>query len=113
PDVYPVQVQGPKSRDVMTALFGPKIQDIKYYWTLTTDLDGIPVVISRTGWNGEGGYEVSLRDPSRGGELWDRLLEAGRPHNIRVIAPCEARRVEAGIFHHRSPLTLKAQPFHT
>jgi glycine cleavage system aminomethyltransferase T len=112
PDVYPVQVQGPKSRDVMTTLFGPRIQDIKYYWTLTTDLDGIPVVISRTGWTGEVGYEIYLRDPSRGGELWDRILGAGRPHDIRVIAPCEARRVEAGIFNYGSDITIKDTPFH-
>ena len=63
PEVYPVQVQGPKSKDVMRTLFGDAILDIKYYWTLTTELDGIPVVISRTGWTGEVGYEIYLRDP--------------------------------------------------
>ena len=79
---YPVQVQGPKSKDTRSALFG-EVLDIKYYWTLTTDLDGIPVVISRTGWTGEVGYEIYLRDPSRGGELWDRIMEAGKEHGIR------------------------------
>jgi aminomethyltransferase len=96
----------------MTTLFGPRIADIRYYWTLTTDLDGIPVVISRTGWTGEVGYEIYLRDASRGGELWDRILEAGRPHDIRVIAPCEARRVEAGIFNYGSDITIRDTPFH-
>jgi glycine cleavage system aminomethyltransferase T len=56
PEVYPVQVQGPRSKDTLVTLFGPEILDIKYYWTLTTELDGIPVVISRTGWTGEVGY---------------------------------------------------------
>ena len=112
PDIYPVQVQGPRSRDVMTTLFGPRVLDIRYYWTLTTELDGIPVVISRTGWTGEVGYEIYLRDPARGGELWDRILEAGGPHKIRVIAPCEARRVEAGIFNYGSDITIKDTPFH-
>ncbi len=87
PEVYPVQVQGPKSKDTLVSLFGAEILDIKYYWTLTTELDGIPVVISRTGWTGEVGYEIYLRDPSRGAELWDRIMEAGRPHGIRPIAP--------------------------
>ena len=85
--------------------------DIKYYWTLTTELDGIPVVISRTGWTGEVGYEIYLRDPSRGGELWDRIMEAGRPHDIRPIAPCEARRIEAGIFNYGSDMTIDNNPF--
>ena len=112
PEVYPIQVQGPKSKDVMRTLFGPAIDDIKYYWTLTTELDGIPVVISRTGWTGEVGYEIYLRDPSRGGELWDRVMEAGQPHKIRPIAPCEARRIEAGIFNYGSDMTIADTPFH-
>lgn len=112
PEVYPVQVQGPKSRDTMVSLFGERILDIKYYWTLETDLDGIPVVISRTGWTGEVGYEIYLRDPSRGPELWDRIMAAGAPHGIRAIAPCEARRIEAGIFNYGSDITIKDTPFH-
>ena len=87
------------------------IHDIKYYWTLTTELDGIPVVISRTGWTGEVGYEIYLRDPSRGGDLWDRIMEAGKPHDIRPIAPCEARRIEAGIFNYGSDMTIDNNPF--
>ena len=95
----------------MRKLFGPAIDDIKYYWTLTTEVDGIPVVISRTGWTGEVGYEVYLRDPSRGGDLWDRVIEAGKPHEIRPIAPCEARRIEAGIFNYGSDMTINNNPF--
>jgi aminomethyltransferase len=95
----------------MRTLFGDAVLDIKYYWTMTTELDGIPVVISRTGWTGEVGYEIYLRDPSRGGELWDRVFEAGRPHGIRPIAPCEARRIEAGIFNYGSDMTIDNNPF--
>jgi glycine cleavage system aminomethyltransferase T len=111
PDVHPVQVQGPKSKDVIRSLFGDAVADLRYYWTAETELDGIPVVISRTGWTGEVGYEVYLRDGSRGGELWDRIMEAGRPHDIRPIAPCEARRIEAGIFNYGSDMTIENNPF--
>ena len=112
PEVYPVQVQGPKSKDTLVALFGERILAMKYYWTLETELDGIPVVISRTGWTGEVGYEIYLRDPSRGPELWDRIMAAGAPHGIRPIAPCEARRIEAGIFNYGSDITIRDTPFH-
>ena len=111
PEVYPVQVQGPKSKDVMRTLFGDEVLGIRYYWTMQTELDGIPVVISRTGWTGEVGYEIYLRDPARGGELWDRIMDAGRPHDIRPIAPCEARRIEAGIFNYGSDMTIENNPF--
>ena len=112
PEIYPVQVQGPKSKDTLVTLFGPDVLDIKYYWTLTTEVDGIPVVISRTGWTGEVGYEIYLRDASRGADLWDRIMEAGKPHGIRPIAPCEARRIEAGIFNYGSDITIDDTPFH-
>jgi aminomethyltransferase len=95
----------------MQALFGDAVLDIKYYWTMTTELDGIPVVISRTGWTGEVGYEIYLRDASRGADLWDRIMDAGRPHRIRPIAPCEARRIEAGIFNYGSDITIANNPF--
>ncbi|MDQ2964620.1 MAG: glycine cleavage system protein T [Chloroflexota bacterium] len=111
PEVYPVQVQGQKSKEVMRTLFGDAVLDLRYYWTMQADLDGIPVVISRTGWTGEVGYEVYLRDPSRGPDLWDRIMEAGRPHKIRPIAPCEARRIEAGIFNYGSDMTIANNPF--
>jgi glycine cleavage system aminomethyltransferase T len=111
PEIHPIQVQGPKSKDVMQTLFGDAVLDIRYYWTLTTDLDGIPVVISRTGWTGEVGYEIYLMDPSRGGELWDRVMAAGKPHDIRAIAPCEARRIEAGIFNYNSDMTIANNAF--
>jgi aminomethyltransferase len=111
PEVYPVQVQGPKSKEVMTDLFGDSIMNIRYYWTMETDLDGIPVVISRTGWSAEIGFEIYLRDPSRGEELWDRIMEAGRPYRIRPIAPSQIRRIEAGIFRYGADMTTENNPF--
>jgi glycine cleavage system aminomethyltransferase T len=111
PDVHPVQVQGPKSKDVIRTLFGDPVADLRYYWTAETSVDGIPVVVSRTGWTGEVGYEIYLRDGSRGGELWDAIMEAGRPNDIRPIAPCEARRIEAGIFNYGSDMTIENNPF--
>jgi glycine cleavage system aminomethyltransferase T len=111
PPVYPVQVQGPKAKDVISTLFGDEVLEMRYYHCMHAELDGIPVVLGRTGWTGEIGYEIYLRDPNRGVELWDRVMEAGAPHEIRPIAPAEARRIEAGIFNYRSDMTLDNNPF--
>ena len=111
PDVAPMQIQGPRSKDVVHELFGDSILDLKYYWCREVELDGIPLVISRTGWSGEVGYELYLRDTSRGVELWDRVLEAGRPHELRPTGPNEIRRVEAGIFNWGSDMRLENNPF--
>ncbi len=111
PEVYPVQVQGPKAKDTMRDLFGDWILDMKYYWCDETDLDGIPVVISRTGWTAVVGYEIYLRDPSRGDDLWERILDAGNPYDIRVTPSSDIRRIEAGIFDWGSDITLTDNPF--
>ena len=111
PEVYPVQVQGPKAKDLLRDLVGAEVLEVKYYWSLDTAIAGIPVVISRTGWTGEIGYEVFLSDPDRGDDLWEAIMESGAPYGIRPIAPCEARRIEAGIFNCNSDFTLENNPF--
>jgi glycine cleavage system aminomethyltransferase T len=111
PDVSPLQVQGPKSKELVRDLFGPDVMDLPYYWCVETDVDGIPVVVSRTGWTGEVGYEIYLRDSSRGLALWDRVMEAGGPYRIRAIAPSDQRRLEAGIFNYGNDMTIEDNPF--
>jgi glycine cleavage system T protein len=111
PDVSPLQVQGPKSKNVVRALFGSKVLDLPYYSFLETQVDGIPVIVTRTGWSAEVGYEIYLRDGSRGDDLWERVIAAGKPHNIRPIAPSELRRIEAGILNYGSDMTLDDNPY--
>ncbi len=111
PDVSPLQVQGPKAKDVMRALFGDPVMQLRYYWFVETKLNGIPVVVTRTGWTGEVGYEIYLRDGSRGDELWERIMEAGRPHQIRPTGPSDIRRIEAGILNWGADMTLETNPY--
>ena len=111
PDVSPLQLQGPKSKDVVRDLFGKEIVNLPYYWCAQTELHDIPVVVSRTGWSGEVGYEIYLRDSSRGLALWDLVMRAGEPHNIRAIAPSDQRRLEAGIFNYGNDMTIENNPF--
>ena len=112
PDVSPLQVQGPRSKDVIRALFGAEVADLRYYRCWEGDLDGIPLVVSRTGWSGEVGYEIYLRDGARGFELWDRVMQAGYPFEIRAIAPSDQRRLEAGIFNYGNDMTVEDTPLH-
>src|SRR2546426_5086123 len=111
PDVSPLQVQGPKSKAVMQVLFGDRVLDLAYYNFFEAALDGIPVVVTRTGWTGEGGDEIYLRDGRRGGELWERILEAGAPHHIRPTGPSDIRRVEAGLLNYGADMTLDNNPY--
>jgi glycine cleavage system aminomethyltransferase T len=91
-------VQGPQSKDVMVDLFGESVTEIPYYFLKEYDLDGLHVYVSRTGYTAELGYEIYLRDAyENGAALWEKVLEAGRPHDLRPIGPCHIKRIEAGI----------------
>ncbi len=112
PDVYPCQVQGPKSAKTLEKLVGPAIYDLKYYWCDEFRISDIPVVVTRTGWSAVPGFEVNLLGTEGGTELWDAILAAGEEFGIRPIAPSEARRIEAGIFNYGSDMTIDDTPFH-
>jgi aminomethyltransferase len=111
PDVSPLQIQGPRSGDVIDALFGPDVAGMRYYRCWGGSLGEIPVVVSRTGWSGEVGYEIYLRDSRFALDLWDRVMEAGAPFEIRAIAPSDQRRLEAGIFNYGNDMTIEHNPF--
>ncbi|HET7521575.1 MAG TPA: glycine cleavage T C-terminal barrel domain-containing protein [Candidatus Limnocylindria bacterium] len=109
-DVAPMQIQGPKSRDLMRDLVGEGILDLKYYWWRRAEVRGIPVVITRTGWTSEVGYEIYLLDSSRGAELWDAVMDAGRPYNVRPTGPSDIRRIEGAIFNWGADMTYENNP---
>jgi glycine cleavage system aminomethyltransferase T len=96
---------------VVRDLLGDEILDLRYYWFSRTKVDGIPVVITRTGWTSEVGYEVYLLDPARGTDLWERIMEAGRPYEIRPTGPSDIRRIEGGIFNYRADMDWTNNPF--
>jgi glycine cleavage system aminomethyltransferase T len=111
PDVSPLQVQGPKSTPLIRDLFGAEIADLRYYRCAEAELDGIPLVVSRTGWTGEVGFELYLRDSARATDLWDAVMRAGEPYEIRAIAPSDQRRMEAGIFNYGNDMDVTNNPF--
>ena len=112
-DVAPVQIQGPRSKEVMVELFGAGILDIPYYFmSQDLELDGMRVVVSRTGYTSELGYEIYLRDATANGQkLWNLVLEAGRQHDLRVIGPCHIRRIEGGILAFGCDIWYDTNPF--
>jgi glycine cleavage system aminomethyltransferase T len=110
-DVAPLQIQGPKSRDLVKDLFGERVLGLGYYHFFETKLSNIPVIVTRTGWTGELGYELYLLDPARGVDLWNRVLKAGRKYGIAPTGPCDIRRIEAGILNYGIDMTLDDNPY--
>ena len=111
PDVYPMQIQGPKAAKTLEKLVGAPIYDIKYYWCERFDIKDIPVMITRTGWTAVPGFEVNILGTDGGDDLWNAIFEAGEEFGIRPVAPVEARRIEAGIMNLNSDMTIENNPF--
>ncbi|WP_440676727.1 glycine cleavage T C-terminal barrel domain-containing protein [Candidatus Pelagibacter sp. HIMB1587] len=111
PDVSPLQLQGPTSQEIMVKLFGEDIRDLKYYWLREYELDGIPLIVSRTGWSSELGYEIYLRDGSRGNELYEKIMEAGKEHGIQPGHTSSIRRIEGGMLSYHADADIHTNPF--
>ncbi|WP_194094519.1 glycine cleavage T C-terminal barrel domain-containing protein [Marivivens aquimaris] len=111
PDVSPLQLQGPKSGEVMRALFGDEIMDLKYYWLREVELDGMPLIASRTGWSSELGYEIYLRDGSCGEALWERIMAAGMEFGLKPGHTSSIRRIEGGMLSYHADADIHTNPF--
>ena len=111
PDVSPLQLQGPKSRDVLRAAFGDIPTELKYYRFMEFDWDGVPLIISRTGWSSELGYEIFLRDGTQGEKLWEHLMAVGGPLGLKPGHTSSIRRIEAGMLSYHADMTLVNNPY--
>lgn len=111
PDVSPLQLQGPKSGLIMQDLFGEDISTLKYYWLREVELDGIPLIVSRTGWSSELGYEIYLRDGSKGDVLWEKIMQAGQPHGLQPGHTSSIRRIEGAMLSYHADADIHTNPF--
>jgi len=111
PDVSPLQLQGPTSGEIMIKLFGEGIKDLKYYWLREHNLDGIPLIVSRTGWSSELGYEIYLRDGTKGNELYEKIMQAGKEHGLQPGHTSSIRRIEGGMLSYHADADINTNPF--
>lgn len=111
PDVSPLQLQGPKSGEIMKAVIGDEIAELRYYWLRELELNGIPLIVSRTGWSSELGYEIFLRDGSRGDELWEHLMAVGAPLGLSPGHTSSIRRIEGAMLSYHADMDINTNPF--
>ncbi|MDA9643443.1 glycine cleavage system protein T [Candidatus Pelagibacter sp.] len=111
PDVSPLQLQGPNSGKIIEALFGKDINDLKYYWLREIKLDGIPLIVSRTGWSSELGYELYLKDGSKGDELWEKIMSAGKKFGLKPGHTSSIRRIEGGMLSYHADADINTNPY--
>jgi aminomethyltransferase len=96
-----LQVQGPKSREILAPLTdGADLAELRYFRFVPegATVGGVPCMVSRTGYSGELGYELYCK-PERAADLWNAVLEAGRPQGMLPIglSAIETIRIESGL----------------
>lgn len=110
PDVSPMAVQGPKAEAVIADLFGDWVRDLRYFGFAASELDGIPLVLARSGWSKQGGFELYLQDGTRGSALWNLVKAAGAPYDIGPGAPNDLERLESGLVSYGADGRLQVNP---
>ena len=111
PDVSPLQLQGPKSRDIMVKIFGDEILDLKYYWFKKFIHNGVELIISRTGWSSELGYEIFLTDSDHGNDLYNTIMDIGHPMGLKPGHTSTIRRIEGGMLSYHADMDINTNPF--
>ena len=111
PDASPLGIQGPQADNLVADLFGDWVRELNYFWFRETELDGIPILLARSGWSKQGGFELYLRDAQRGTELWNRVKEAGASYGIVPGAPSDVERVESGLLSYGADARNGVNPF--
>jgi len=110
PDVSPLQLQGPKSRDIMINIFGDQIADLKYYWFKQFKFKNTQLIISRTGWSSELGYEIFLTDSTIGNQLYEHIMNIGEPMGLKPGHTSTIRRIEGGMLSYHADMTINTNP---
>ena len=113
-DTCPVQIQGPKSLALMKDLIGDQVQmdNMPFYGLAEAKIGGRDCVISQSGFSGEAGYEIYLRNATLyADDMWNAVLDAGKKHNLMVIAPAHHRRIQAGILSWGQDMDQEHNPF--
>ncbi|MEL6205332.1 MAG: glycine cleavage T C-terminal barrel domain-containing protein [Pseudomonadota bacterium] len=111
PDVSPLAVQGPKAEDVVAALFGDWVRELRYFWFGAAEIEGIPLKVARSGWSKQGGFELYLMEGTKGDKLWQIVKEAGQPFDIGPGYPNPTERTESGLLNWGADTDDQTNPF--
>ncbi len=110
PDVSPLAIQGPKAEDLMARVFGDAVRDIRFFRFRHLEFQGRDLVVARTGYSKQGGFEIYVDGSDLGMPLWQALFEAGRDLNVRAGCPNLIERIEAGLLSYGNDMTRENTP---
>ncbi|MEO0676735.1 MAG: dimethylsulfoniopropionate demethylase [Pseudomonadota bacterium] len=110
PDVSPLAVQGPKAEELVARVFGDAARDIRFFRYSTFDFEGTEMVVARSGYSKQGGFEIYVDGSENGMPLWDALMKAGEDLNVRAGCPNSIERIEGGLLSYGNDMTADNTP---
>ncbi len=110
-DISTIAIQGPKSEKLAQKMFGKEIQNLKYFNFIKLPFNEEEIMISKTGYSKQSGYEILLNNPNKAIMLWDLIMKKGKEFNIRVGCPNMIERVENNLLSYGNEMTLKDTPY--
>jgi len=110
-NVSPLGIQGPKAQVLATRMWGEKVSSLGFFRTMRVDVNGSKMILARSGYSMQGGYELYFEGETGGGELWDQLMEKGVDLDVRAGSPCQSERIESGLLSYLSDITHEMTPF--
>jgi dimethylsulfoniopropionate demethylase len=111
PDVWPLAVQGPKAEDLVARVFGEAVREIAFFRFARCAFDGRELVVARSGYSAQGGFEIYVDDFSLGPRVWDALWSAGSDLELMAGYPHLVERIEAGLLSYGNEMTRADNPF--
>ncbi len=110
-DIWPLAVQGPKAEELVTRVFGDEVPGIRFFRSKMLEFRGKEMMVMRSGYSKQGGFEIYLNDPELAEPLWDELFEQGQDLNVRAGGPNLIERIESGLLSYGNDMTLAHNPF--
>ncbi|MDH3388411.1 MAG: dimethylsulfoniopropionate demethylase [Gammaproteobacteria bacterium] len=109
--IWPLAVQGPKAEELVTRVFGPEVPGIRFFRSRMLEFHGKAMMVMRSGYSKQGGFEIYLNDPDLAEPLWDELFDKGRDLNVRAGGPNLIERIESGLLSYGNDMTFHNNPF--
>ncbi|HMB77717.1 MAG TPA: dimethylsulfoniopropionate demethylase [Kiloniellaceae bacterium] len=110
PEVSPLAVQGPKAEELMARVFGERVRDIRYFRYATLAFEGVEMIVARSGYSKQGGFEIYVEGSEIAEPLWDALFEKGKDLEVRAGGPNLIERIESGLLSYGNDMTRVNTP---